>query len=235
MEGLDRKTESLVFDKRTMTALYKIMEDLSIGYIDYPVSSGKESVVFKAFMKKKPVALKIFKISTIKFSTLEKYIYGDRRFEKERKDRSTRVFLWCRKEFINLQELHKAGVNAPIPIGYNKNVLVMQYLGSAKSPAPLLKNCDGDFDSLFKVIKNQMWTMYNKARLVHADLSEYNILVHKGKPYFIDVGQTVDRDHPSADEFLERDIFNICNFFRRKGVPADAKELLKFLNGEKVE
>ena len=34
-----------------------------------------------------------------------------------------------------------------------------------------------------------MTTLYRDCKLVHADLSEYNILYHHGRPHFIDVGQ----------------------------------------------
>ena len=54
--------------------------------------------------------------------------------------------------------------------------------------------------------------------LVHADLSEYNILVKDSKPVIIDVGQAVLQTHPRAKEFLERDLKNISTFFRKKGV-----------------
>ena len=53
--------------------------------------------------------------------------------------------------------------------------------------------------------------MYQKCGLVHADLSEYNMLWHKDKVYFIDVGQSVEKMHPKAEEFLLRDCENVCN------------------------
>ena len=34
-----------------------------------------------------------------------------------------------------------------------------------------------------------MKLMYNSCRLVHCDLSEYNLLYHENEPWFIDVGQ----------------------------------------------
>ena len=54
--------------------------------------------------------------------------------------------------------------------------------------------------------------LYNKAELVHADLSEFNIL-YGDQPYLIDMGQSVTRDHPRALSFLMRDIRNIHRFF----------------------
>jgi serine/threonine-protein kinase RIO1 len=54
-----------------------------------------------------------------------------------------------------------------------------------------------------------MKNMYHKAELVHADLSEYNILWCKGDCWFIDVGQAVEPRHPEAKSFLFRDCTNI--------------------------
>jgi RIO kinase 1 len=45
--------------------------------------------------------------------------------------------------------------------------------------------------------------MYNKAKLVHGDLSEYNILYYKNKIYFIDVSQSVEHDHMNALGILQ--------------------------------
>ena len=60
-----------------------------------------------------------------------------------------------------------------------------------------------------------MRRLYNDARLIHADLSEYNILYMKGTCYVIDVGQAVVTSHPKAMIYLERDAVNITNFFKK--------------------
>ena len=44
--------------------------------------------------------------------------------------------------------------------------------------------------------------LYQRCRLVHADLSKYNVLVHNGELYCIDVSQSVELDHPRAFDFL---------------------------------
>lgn len=60
--------------------------------------------------------------------------------------------------------------------------------------------------------------MYTECHLVHADLSEYNMLWFNGTIYFIDVGQSVEPSHPNGLEFLFRDCGNISAFFSRAGL-----------------
>lgn len=61
-----------------------------------------------------------------------------------------------------------------------------------------------------------MKDLFVKANLIHADLSEYNILWYKGDCYFIDVSQAVEPCHENAFYFLMRDCKNITNVRKSK-------------------
>lgn len=75
-----------------------------------------------------------------------------------------------------------------------------------------------------------MWKMYNKCKLVHADLSEFNLLYLNGQIYVIDVSQSVEHDHPQALEFLRKDCSNITDYFKKKGVATmGIKQLFDFI------
>lgn len=56
--------------------------------------------------------------------------------------------------------------------------------------------------------------MFHLCRLVHADLSEYNLLYYKKQLYVIDVSQSVEHDHPHALEFLRKDCTNVVDYFK---------------------
>jgi RIO kinase 1 len=230
--NLDRKTSGLVFDKRTLKSIYELSSRENIDYIDFPISSGKESVVFKAYIRKKPVVLKVYKMSTLKFSNIRIYIEGDHRFSKERLSRSNMVYIWAKKEYTNLDELRRVGIPAPKPIAFHKNLLLMSYIGTGKVPAPALRNASFDAQEVYGNVREYIRLLYQKAHIVHADLSEYNILYYRRKPYFIDMGQSVSSTHPSADFFLERDVKNITHYFIKLGVKCTAEDLESYIRRE---
>jgi RIO kinase 1 len=102
----------------------------------------------------------------------------------------------------------------------------MGFLGDRKGWAyPRLRDAtltgddvDQQWHKLYVQLLGIMRRIYQVCRLVHADLSEYNILYHNEKLYIIDVSQSVEPDHPRSLEFLRMDIKNVGDFFRRKGV-----------------
>ncbi|MBQ4415637.1 MAG: serine protein kinase RIO, partial [Methanomicrobium sp.] len=71
----------------------------------------------------------------------------------------------------------------------------------------------------------------NKASLVHADLSEFNILFDGEKHIIIDMGQAVLPEHPGAVRYLIRDIKNINRFFSRFCEPLDDEAVFKDIVG----
>jgi len=98
----------------------------------------------------------------------------------------------------------------------------MEFIGKEGWPAPLLKNADisedGLAEKLYLDCVQMVRTMYRKCRLVHADLSEFNMIVHEKELYIIDVSQSVEHDHPSSLVFLRSDIANISKYFKDNGV-----------------
>ena len=63
-----------------------------------------------------------------------------------------------------------------------------------------------------------MRTMYSVCALIHADLSEYNLLWLDGRVRVIDMGQSVLRSHPNAPHFAQIDCENVARFFAARGV-----------------
>lgn len=233
--GVDRKTLDEVFDKSTLLSIEKLISDRVIDYIDFPISTGKEGNIFLAITpEKKSVVLKIYRTSTATFKHMADYILGDPRFQSMHKSKRDIVYAWTSKEFKNLQKLDSLQIPAPKPIKKINNILVMEFIGKKRQPAPLLKDITlKEPEKTFKQIINAMAKMYQKEKLVHSDLSQFNILFHNNKPYIIDLGQGVLTEHPLSDEYLKRDIHSIVTAFKKYNIDADEGTIYKKITSTK--
>ena len=139
----------------------------------------------------------------------------------------------------NLSRLYSGGVNVPKPVILRGHVLVMQFIGQDGWPAKRLKEVDLTEHEARRLYKDCCFTMrkmYHDCKLIHADLSEYNILYHGGKLVIIDVSQSVEHDHPQAFNFLRMDCTNVSSYFRKMSIPVLAlRELFEFVIDASLE
>ncbi len=228
----ERKTYDEVFDRRTLFTLQKLISDRTIETLDFPISTGKEGNVFRATSTKGARAVKIYRTSTSTFRNISRYIEGDPRFPGLGGGRRELIFTWASKEYKNLITMAKHGVRVPRPYRCLENVLIMRYLGSKRGSAPELRSVRVEDPSrLYELILRDMQRIY-QAELVHADLSEYNILLYRRLPYIIDVGQAVPFNHPHAQEWFQRDMRNMSRYFTRNGVVISPSELARQVRGD---
>ena len=223
------ETVEEVFDMATQMAVYELIRRGVIGELLGTISSGKEA---RIYCGKDPqgndIAVKIYLTTTAEFrKSIRKYIIGDPRFEQIANRGLRRlIYAWARKEFRNLKRMIQVGIRVPKPIAVYRNVLVMEFIGKDCKRAPLLielakpKNQlePEEWKKIFEKVYDYMVIMYQKAKLVHADLNEYNIMYWQDEPVIIDVSQAVPISHPYADEFLRHDIQQIRRFFSSVGV-----------------
>jgi len=207
-----------VFDKSTVMTIYDFMNKGIIDEIHGVVNAGKEARIYLGKdLQGNELAIKIYLTSSAEFKKgMLPYIEGDQRFAHVRRDTRSLIYTWAQKEYKNLQRAHEAKVNVPEPIAVQKNVLIMNFIGKNGERAPLLKeSIIEDPQKVFKLLLTYLRRLYSKAGLVHADLSEYNIMMWKGKPVVFDVAQSVLISHPMAEKFLRRDLQNIHRYFKR--------------------
>jgi len=220
------KTYKQVFDLFTERTLWAIISAHNLDRLIGPISLGKEAVVFSAQKADEIVAVKIYRIQTCDFNRMYDYIKYDPRYLHLSKRKREIIFAWAQREYRNLHTARAAGVKVPIPHLFKNNVLVMEFVGN-ESAAPMLKDAPPENpEAFFKEIVKNMKKLY-KAGIVHADLSAFNILNHDEKPVFIDMGQSTTLENPQADEFLERDVRNICHFFKKLKLKIEEKEIIK--------
>lgn len=211
-----------VFDRSTVMAAYKLIRKKIIDRFNGTIATGKESRVYLAFDEQENLlAVKIYLTTSAEFKRGMRIYLDDEMLKVYSRNFRLAVFEWCKREFTHLGIAYKAGVKVPKPIAYLNNVLVMEFLGEEGKPAPLIYTLkDIDFESVYLEVINAIEKLY-RAGIVHADLSEFNIVYHKGSPYVLDFGQSVKATHANALNFLLRDIKNVNKFFRSRGVKVE--------------
>lgn len=217
----DRATVEEVFDNTTRMVVFDLMNSGIFYELNGVISAGKEARVYWGTTKEgTDVAVKIYLTSSAEFKAgMHKYIEGDPRFKDVKHDTRSLIAVWAQKEFRNLREADDAKVRVPKPIAVKSNVVVMEFIGKDGVRASTLKEQPPDDPAkVYKVIITYLKRLYQKAKIVHGDLSEYNMMMWKGKPVIFDVSQSVSTQHPLADFMLKRDLTNVNRFFRRQNV-----------------
>ncbi|MGB9837523.1 serine protein kinase RIO [Methanothermobacter sp.] len=230
----DRRVGSEVFDELTLKTLYKLANSGYLAVLNGAVSTGKEANVFKGITDNDEfVAVKIYRVATSDFRKMQYYIQGDPRFRVRTTNRRQLVQAWVNKEFRNLKRALEAGVRVPEPMVARDNILIMEFIGDDGEPAPTMREVPPeDPEGVLELIVEYMHRLYTGARLVHGDLSFFNILNHSGEPVIIDVSQAMVLDHPLAMELLERDIKNVVRDFKRLGVSASEDDIRRRIKRE---
>ncbi|WP_340820252.1 serine protein kinase RIO [Methanolobus sp. WCC4] len=236
------KVKENVFDEPTLKTLYTLSNKGIVEAIGGSISTGKEANVFLAEGEDRDIAVKIYRMSSSTFRSMEDYILGDPRFRNIRHSKRDIIFAWTKKEQRNLVRAKEAGVLVPEPIVAERNILVMEFMGEDEVSYPQLKDIKLETETareVYNTIINYINLLYNKANLVHGDLSEYNILIvpDTKEPVIIDMGQSVTKEHPRSRDFLIRDIENIVRYFKKYGINEEPQELYSAIRNkeEKTE
>ena len=244
-----RKTEDMVLDNRTKVVLFKLLKRDILHEINGCISTGKEGNVYIGVRGAnapedwpQEFAIKIYKTCILKFKDRDRYVSGEMRFQHKAGSRNSRksVILWAEKEFRNLSRLNNSGIPSPRVLLVKANIIFMELItdDENKFPAPCLRDANltlDEYRNIYKQLCFYMREIYHKCNLVHADLSEYNILIKNKMPIIIDVGQAVEQDNMNATVFLRNDIAVITKYFKNKGVKtAPLMRLFEFVVEEKL-
>ncbi|MBT4823650.1 serine protein kinase RIO [Candidatus Woesearchaeota archaeon] len=216
-----------VFDNYTNRNLFKLKGQGYFDELESPISVGKEANIFSAKTKDgKRVIIKIYRLETCNFNKMFDYIRQDPRYAGMKNQRRKVIFSWTQREQRNLLKSRQVGVRVPLVHTCLDNILVLEYIGDDIIALQLKNHFPKNKTKFLNKIIEYMHIMWKKARLVHGDLSCFNILNYNENPVFIDFSQTTDIKSQNAKELLIRDIKNISVFFRKIG--------LKNVNEEKI-
>ena len=203
------------------------------------------------------VAIKVFK-RIKEFKARGEYVDGDPRYAgrpfRSFTDRE-QLEVWTEKEYRNLVRAYRADVPVPNPIHYKDNIIFMRFLGEDGWPAPQIREINirkasSKWTALYKQVMESVKKLFQDARLVHGDLSEYNILIAPNfqvdnksenigseddlQTVLIDFGQAVEVRHSKAEELLRRDLARVRDFFIKQGVKStlSLEDALDFVIGD---
>ncbi len=194
-----------------------------------PLGVGKEADVYDALSPEgRRVAVKFHRLGRTSFRQTRRkrgYIAHQRRVSWLYQSR-----LAAEKEFEALKLVYPLDVAVPEPIQKNRHVIVMGMIEGTELYNYLEVP---DPEKVFNEILLHVRKAYLEAGVIHADLSEFNIIL---KPdwhiLIIDWPQYVRVDHPNADQLLKRDVRNVVRFFRRKhGVKVKLEEVFTIVKG----
>jgi RIO kinase 1 len=160
----------------------------------------------------------------------------DRRAVNKKTDHGRDVVagMWPVNEITMLRRAWDAGASVPYPVDLQDDGVLMQFMGEGQVAAPRLVDARLDREGLAgawrQVVDNLR--LLTRAKMVHADLSVYNLLWWQDRVVVIDFPQAVDAIvNPSAADLLHRDVLNVATWFGRHGVPVDAERAFGQLLG----
>lgn len=197
---------ALVFGGYDTLALSTLTQKGTIAALGSQIGEGKESIVYDA-LGLGPVAIKFHRVGGRSFSSA--------RLNREYMEEGHCPWLIASKrsaerEYEALKTLHPK-VSVPLPIAQNRHAVVMALINGQSLSRTRLEKPAEALDTILENVR-VAW----EAGIIHADLSEYNILVEDGRFIIIDWPQWTGTDHPNAGTIVGRDIDNILAFFKRK-------------------
>ena len=195
------------FDAYDLLALSDFVKRGKLSAFGERIGVGKESVVYEA-VGEMHLAVKFHRQGRTSFKHIRRL--RDHLTDKPKVPWLYAAALAARHEFAVMEKLYPK-VSIPRPVACSRHALVMEFV---EGPA-LNRITLSDPENGLNMILGEVGAA-RRLGIIHADLSEFNIMVDDSGPKIIDWPQAVDATHPHAEELLERDLVNVLRFFERK-------------------
>ena len=212
-----------------LLALDELVRRDAVLCIGPKLGVGKESVVYEALGHEDlPLVVKFHREGRTSFKRvrrLREHLTGLPRFSW-----LYASALAARHEFQVMDKLYPQ-ISVPRPVSNSRHALAMERACGIEISRANIQNPE---EALAAVLDEVAKTY--SLKVIHADLSEFNIFVSEGGVEIIDWPQAVSTDHLNAAELLERDVANVLKFFERKyKIKADLAQALSKIRGESLK
>jgi RIO kinase 2 len=214
------------FDAYDLLAISDLLKRNFITSIGDKIGVGKESVVFEA-LGEIPLVIKFHRQGRTSFKHVRRA--RDHLTDLPRLPWLYAASLAARHEFQVMQRLYPK-VSVPRPVALSRHALAMELIYGDQLNKVVLSNPQ----DCLEIILDEVGNAY-RLGIVHADLSEFNVMVTVEGLKIIDWPQAMETDHPNASVLLERDVGNVLRFFaRRYKIDLSLEEAVSMVKGESV-
>jgi RIO kinase 2 len=206
-ESLRYRGYQIGFGAYDLLALADLAEKGALTGLGERVGVGKESVVYEG-LGDGPLIIKLHRQGQTSF----KHVRRSRMHLRDlpRSSWLHAASLAARHEFKVMGRLYPA-VSVPRPVAWSRHALAMERVGGTLLQKAVLVDPEECLEKILENVKEAY-----KLGIVHADLSEFNVMVTGVDIKLIDWPQAVETSHPNAVELLKRDLHNILVFFARR-------------------
>jgi RIO kinase 1 len=209
------KVHEGVFDEFTLKTLEIMKRKHYFDELGRAIKTGKEGDVYFGYRGEKTLAIKIYRMTSANFKKISQYIVRDYRFRNIKGSLRKVILVWAEKEFRNVALCHKHNISVPYMYKQFNNVIIMDYIFGKMLKDTELK----DPKEFFELLLEQMKLVRHEAKLIHGDLSEFNIMVADELPILIDWGQGMsiknETDFEELNDIQLRDVQNVVGHFNR--------------------
>jgi RIO kinase 2 len=195
------------FDAYDLLALSDFVKRGKLSAFGDRIGVGKESVVYEA-VGEVHLAVKFHRQGRTSFKHIRRL--RDHLTDKPKVPWLYAAALAARHEFAVMEKLYPK-VSIPRPIACSRHALAMEFVSGPALNRITLSDPENGLNMILGEVAAALGL-----GIIHADLSEFNIMVDESGPKIIDWPQAVDATHPHAQELLERDLVNVLHFFERK-------------------
>lgn len=195
------------FDAYDLLALSDLVKRGTVKAFGERIGVGKESVVYEA-LGEMHLAIKFHRQGRTSFKHIRRL--RDHLTDQTKVPWIYAAALAARHEFAVMEKLYPI-VSIPRPFAVSRHVLAMEFVSGPALNRITLSDPENGLNMILGEVAAALGL-----GIIHADLSEFNVMVDESGPKIIDWPQAVEVTHPHAQELLERDLANVLRFFERK-------------------